>query len=440
MALISELIEEVRKLHESERDCGKLEDSLFQLLIKSKPEPHRRAELVSMKLQAEGIRQMRENLHRQVCALLNNSSADSLPAFEPNGLKEPTEPELLEESTQETPLPFISPPELEEVESVSGLASLSAGGPTPSLVSAPSARVHSARAPITAPQALSREGSPAPLERDLSTPLPPPQSPQLEILGISSTLPGIDPSELVETLPPEERGDLNREEARTMEPKASPSHEIEAVESAESEEIETEAQMEPQTTIGYVGPEHEEERGDEPQVSSLNDLFPISTGAISTDGEGLAIPPPIPSVASLPFSPLPPGQARPAKPASLSGGLRAVAPEQLGGAPTPLVSTPPKRAPRRDARYPVVLERDGTYHRGVTQNINHGGAFIESDLDVRFGEELTLLFQLSDGHVPAVGEVRWVRSKLEASEKNPAGFGLAFVKISAEDLKRLRVD
>ena len=75
----------------------------------------------------------------------------------------------------------------------------------------------------------------------------------------------------------------------------------------------------------------------------------------------------------------------------------------------------------------------------MTQNINHGGAFIESDLDVRFGEEITLLFQLSDDHIPAVGEVRWVRSKLEASERNPAGFGLAFVKISTADLKRLQV-
>ena len=140
----------------------------------------------------------------------------------------------------------------------------------------------------------------------------------------------------------------------------------------------------------------------------------------------------------LPFSPIPARSLETAEPLSEQPPLTPPTPLPAvsTSAPTPTPSIP-LREPRRDRQLFLVIKRGDELVSGQTQNINQGGAFVESELKVHFGERLQLVLDPRGAKVPALGEIRWLRSPREASERSPAGFGIAFISVDKEALAQL---
>ena len=528
---VTALIEEIRGLHEIERESAKLEASLFPLLGQTQFEVVRRAELVSIQLQSEALRRLRENLHQQICSLFNNSSGDSLPAFAPTPPE--ADPTL---GDAETPLPFNSPPESDPAPSLAPLAAFNTSSralrakeeergpasappplpssspestpplssrslleqrspvlptaPTPPLSSShseveelpeePAPTIRDAQAPSgfsqgelplsdeslrallasseaeVTPLPFKPENAPLPLSKvqqaeasliagsplpELSQPLP--TSSGRDVIEISSTLPS-EHRDTVSTQNQAERLELGKPKAVDMD-------------------------LLNQTTIGHFGVEDIGPLSDnEPRSTSLNDLFPISRGRIEDElplsqGAQREAPPPVPlaplptldtpplppgeteqnpfpvteQMKDLPFSPIPARSLETAEPLSersLTPPTPLPAVAMNAPTPSPSISL---REPRPDRRVLLVIKRENELAPGQTQNINQGGAFVESELKVHFGERLQLVLDPQGAKLPAIGEVRWLRSPREASERSPAGFGIAFISVDKEALAQL---
>jgi len=88
---------------------------------------------------------------------------------------------------------------------------------------------------------------------------------------------------------------------------------------------------------------------------------------------------------------------------------------------------------RREKRWDVCLDAvwDGNVTARVT-DLSEGGCYIDSLNQPNVGEFLNLKLQLPNGDwLELTGEV--------AHQTPPLGFGLRFVKLSAEQLKNLRL-
>ena len=107
--------------------------------------------------------------------------------------------------------------------------------------------------------------------------------------------------------------------------------------------------------------------------------------------------------------------------------------------------TPPgrsdtRRFSRRDALLPVVVRAAGNrVEAGIrldTIDLSEGGAFLRSDLLFEVGETLSLEIPLAPDETLAVhGRVAWVTRGGDGN--TPAGMGIEFEKLSAQDRRRL---
>ena len=107
--------------------------------------------------------------------------------------------------------------------------------------------------------------------------------------------------------------------------------------------------------------------------------------------------------------------------------------------------TPPgrsdtRRFSRRDALLPVVVRAAGNkVAAGIrldTADLSEGGAFLRSDLLFEVGETLSLEIPLAPDETLAVhGRVAWVTRGGDGN--TPAGMGIEFEKLSAQDRRRL---
>lgn len=107
--------------------------------------------------------------------------------------------------------------------------------------------------------------------------------------------------------------------------------------------------------------------------------------------------------------------------------------------------TPPgrcdtRRFSRRDALLPVVVRAAGNkVEAGIrldTADLSEGGAFLRSDLLFEVGETLSLEIPLAAGETLAArGRVAWVTRG--GGAEAPAGMGIEFEKLSAQDRRRL---
>jgi Tfp pilus assembly protein PilZ len=99
-----------------------------------------------------------------------------------------------------------------------------------------------------------------------------------------------------------------------------------------------------------------------------------------------------------------------------------------------------RRFSRRDALLPVVVRAAGNrVEAGIrldTTDLSEGGAFLRSDLLFEVGETLSLEIPLAPGETLAVhGRVAWVTRGGDGN--TPAGMGIEFEKLSAQDRRRL---
>jgi Tfp pilus assembly protein PilZ len=99
-----------------------------------------------------------------------------------------------------------------------------------------------------------------------------------------------------------------------------------------------------------------------------------------------------------------------------------------------------RRFSRRDALLPVVVRAAGNrVEAGIrldTTDLSEGGAFLRSDLLFEVGETLSLEIPLAPGETLAAhGRVAWVTRGGDGN--TPAGMGIEFEKLSAQDRRRL---
>ena len=99
-----------------------------------------------------------------------------------------------------------------------------------------------------------------------------------------------------------------------------------------------------------------------------------------------------------------------------------------------------RRFSRRDALLPVVVRAAGNrVEAGIrldTTDLSEGGAFLRSDLLFEVGEALSLEIPLAPGETLAAhGRVAWVTRGGDGN--TPAGMGIEFEKLSAQDRRRL---
>ena len=99
-----------------------------------------------------------------------------------------------------------------------------------------------------------------------------------------------------------------------------------------------------------------------------------------------------------------------------------------------------RRFSRRDALLPVVVRAAGNrVEAGIrldTIDLSEGGAFLRSDLLFEVGETLSLEIPLAPGETLAAhGRVAWVTRGGDGNP--PAGMGIEFEKLSAQDRRRL---
>jgi Tfp pilus assembly protein PilZ len=99
-----------------------------------------------------------------------------------------------------------------------------------------------------------------------------------------------------------------------------------------------------------------------------------------------------------------------------------------------------RRFSRRDALLPVVVRAAGNrLEAGIrldTTDLSEGGAFLRSDLLFEVGETLSLEIPLAPGETLAAhGRVAWVTRGGDGN--TPAGMGIEFEELSAQDRRRL---
>jgi Tfp pilus assembly protein PilZ len=99
-----------------------------------------------------------------------------------------------------------------------------------------------------------------------------------------------------------------------------------------------------------------------------------------------------------------------------------------------------RRFSRRDALLPVVVRAAGNrVEAGIrldTTDLSEGGAFLGSDLLFEVGETLSLEIPLAPGETLAAhGRVAWVTRGGDGN--TPAGMGIEFEELSAQDRRRL---
>ena len=117
------------------------------------------------------------------------------------------------------------------------------------------------------------------------------------------------------------------------------------------------------------------------------------------------------------------------------------APEPLG---RPRRSSPPFQGREQRSSGPhrvfvevdIGLATDSHFYTGLSQDLSTGGVFIATYDPKPAGTDIALYFALPDGHVIAAEcQVRWTR---EASPDAPPGMGVAFKKLSPEDLAAIQ--
>lgn len=97
--------------------------------------------------------------------------------------------------------------------------------------------------------------------------------------------------------------------------------------------------------------------------------------------------------------------------------------------------TPPSIAPaerRNSERTPWIADlefgEDAQFFTGLSLDISEGGLFVATYSTIPIGTRLVLSFDLPDGtNVEARGEVRWVRTETNDSER--PGVGIAFTEL-----------
>ncbi|HJX63462.1 MAG TPA: PilZ domain-containing protein [Polyangia bacterium] len=99
-----------------------------------------------------------------------------------------------------------------------------------------------------------------------------------------------------------------------------------------------------------------------------------------------------------------------------------------------------RRFSRRDALLPVVVRAAGNrVEAGLrlnTADLSEGGVFLRSDLLFEVGESLSLEIPLAAGETLAArGRVAWVTRG--GGGEMPAGMGIEFERLSAQDRRRL---
>jgi uncharacterized protein (TIGR02266 family) len=95
---------------------------------------------------------------------------------------------------------------------------------------------------------------------------------------------------------------------------------------------------------------------------------------------------------------------------------------------------------RRDKRAPIALKvryKSATvdeFLEHYSEDISRGGTFIKSKMPMAVGTLLKFELQLKDESrlIHGVGRVVWKREPEEASDGNPAGMGIKFIKMDAE--------
>lgn len=103
-------------------------------------------------------------------------------------------------------------------------------------------------------------------------------------------------------------------------------------------------------------------------------------------------------------------------------------------------SGPPPGAEERRGTGRAVLEAEvglegaNRFYTGKTGDLSQGGLFIATDTPLLVGTELVLSFVLPDGYrVSAEATVAWVRAPRYRPHELPAGMGVRFDALSAED-------
>jgi type IV pilus assembly protein PilZ len=98
---------------------------------------------------------------------------------------------------------------------------------------------------------------------------------------------------------------------------------------------------------------------------------------------------------------------------------------------------------RRDGRAPIELrveyKRLNTFFADYTKNISRGGTFIGTERPLDIGTEFVFALDLPTLREPLRlrGRVMWITSVDEASKANPAGMGIEFQYVDAQERKEM---
>lgn len=113
--------------------------------------------------------------------------------------------------------------------------------------------------------------------------------------------------------------------------------------------------------------------------------------------------------------------------------VRAELAQALGLRPGPPLSDR-RGSTRQELEMEVRLEGDTTFFTGRSGDLSKGGLFVGTDEPLPVGTELVLSFVLPDGHaVRADAVIAWVRAPRYRDGELPAGMGVRFLALSADD-------
>jgi uncharacterized protein (TIGR02266 family) len=109
---------------------------------------------------------------------------------------------------------------------------------------------------------------------------------------------------------------------------------------------------------------------------------------------------------------------------------QAASPSTQGGAER-------RTQPRIPLNVEVSLESESNFYSGLTQDISSGGVFVATYMPPPVGSEIQLTLALPGAPAPLAlrGIVRWARDVKVASDDCPAGCGVQFLDLSADDAK-----
>jgi uncharacterized protein (TIGR02266 family) len=88
-----------------------------------------------------------------------------------------------------------------------------------------------------------------------------------------------------------------------------------------------------------------------------------------------------------------------------------------------------RKHPRLSVSLEVDVSSGHNFYAGRTRDISAGGLFIEGDLGLSPGAELTVRLHLSDHRLTLRSEVMWV---LAGEDERTVGVGVRFVELGAD--------